>query len=146
MSTSYKAQAIAAQLKADLIARGFSVVAGLDASSNPTLSVGTMTTGSQNCFIRVTPMASINTDILGLAQNVFTPHVVQIALEESAAAGLAFLLPGSLMKILGECSKTGVRNELYMRATGQAVAVGDITSANLLATWDMSLQYPLAGQ
>jgi hypothetical protein len=143
---SAKANATAAQLKSDLVARGFTVVAGQDASLNPTLAIGAQATGEQNAFLRLQPLASINLDILGLAQNVFTPHVLQIALETSASAGLPFLTPVNFVKILGESMKTGMRVEVYMRTTGTLVDVDDITAANLLVTWDTSMQYPLAGQ
>ncbi len=144
--TSAKATSAANQLKSDLVARGYAVVLGLDSVFNPTLSVGTLTTGSQGAFLRIKPLDTIMLDVLGLAQNSFTPHVVQIALEESASAGLPFLTPANFTKILGESMKTGMRVEVYMRTTGTAPAVTDITAANLLVTWDTSIQYPLAGQ
>lgn len=116
--------------------RRFTVANGFDASGNPTILLGAGTAGSQSAFIRVLPIASIGTDSLGLTQRSFGPHVIQVVLETSAVANVALMLESNKLPVLAEVVGRGTRVELYLRANGGGVVVGDITTGNLKQTWD----------
>lgn len=148
MANSYKAIALRDVLASDL-AITLSALAktkGLDASQNPTLLVGTGAAGSQSAFIRIKQLDSINTDVLGLAQNVFTPHVIQVVLEASTVANCPLMTIDNLAVLMGELLKMGVRLEVYLSANTNAPDVADIVAGNLKATFNTHVQYPLAGQ
>lgn len=144
MANSAKALVIRDTLAQDIYARtGLTVVKGLDASNFPQLLVGTLTSTSQGAYVRIKQLDSLNTDVLGLTQNVFTPHVIQVALEMSTITNVSYLTVHNFSLLLGELMKMGTRVELYVRAQGTAPSVSDITAANLAATWETSLQYPM---
>lgn len=148
MANSYKAVAFRDQLNSDLALRlsALARTKGFDASNNPTLLVGAGTAGSQSAFIRVKQLDSINVDVLGLAQNVFTPHVVQLVLEMSTVTDCPLMIMQNLAPLMGELLKMGCRLEVYETANTTAPTVAGIIAGNLKATFDGHIQYPLAGQ
>lgn len=148
MANSYKAIALREELAADLgfTLSGLARTKGFDASQNPTLQVGTGAIGSQSAFIRIKQLDSLNQDILGLSQNVFTPHVIQLVLETSAVANVPLMTIDNLTVLMGEVLKRGVRLEVYLSANGNAADVADIVAGNLKQTFNAHVQYPLAGQ
>ncbi len=151
MANSYKAKALADELRGKLLLRlpvitiTGGTTAGFDSSGNPTLAIGTGTTTTQSAFIRVKAITGFGTDILGTTQNVYTPHVIEVALETSTIASVAFLTAANMLNLLGELVQTGVRVDLYLSANGTAPVVGSITGAPV-ASFNGHLQYPLAGQ
>lgn len=148
MANSYKAIALREELASDLAftLSGLARTKGFDASGNPTLLIGTGAAGSQSAFIRIKQLDSLNQDILGLSQNVFTPHVIQVVLEASTVANCPLLTIDNLTVVMGELMKRGVRLEVYLSANTNAPEVSDITAGNLKQTFNAHVQYPLAGQ
>lgn len=148
MSTSYKAQVVRDVLKGDLILRMPVVAvtggatAGFDANGDATLAIGAGTAGTQSAFIRVKGVAGFGKDILGTTQNVFTPHIIQLALETSTIASVTLMTTANVTLLLGELLKFGVRVELYLSANTVAPVVGTITGAPL-AVFEPHIQYPL---
>src|SRR6266446_6046250 len=60
---------------------------GFDASGNPTINIddGTPATTEQAVFVRTLEQPSIGLNSIGLAQDSFGPHVIQVVIEASAA-------------------------------------------------------------
>ncbi len=121
---------------------------GFDASGNPTMNIddGTPVTSEQCVFVRVLEQPSIGLNSLGLAQDSFGPHVIQVVIEASAATPTINRLTAlNQMKLFGEVLKMGTKVELYHTPTGAAPAVGDITAGNLITTWQ-DLYNPLTNE
>jgi hypothetical protein len=57
------------------------VTTGFDATGNPTLSVGALTTGTQSAFVRLIEFPSLGVNAVGNAQDSYGPSIVQVALE-----------------------------------------------------------------
>lgn len=148
MNASYKSVALRDELASNLAVRLSSLARtkGFDSNQFPTLQVGTGAIGSQSAFIRIKPLDSINVDVLGLAQNVFTPHIVQLVLEMSSVTDVQLLTMQTLGILMPALAAIGARLEVYMSANGNAADVADITAGNLKSTFDLQVQYPLAGQ
>jgi len=112
----------------------------------PAFLPGTGVAKTDGCLIKVRPQVwPLAKDILGNAATIFSPTIIQIGIEANAEAGdadeddvntLAFLL-----LLIGECVSRGTRVEIYQSATGTAPVVGTLVAANLVATWDGSLQF-----
>ena len=144
-----KAEALMRSLKEKLAFRfpGFILAESKDANENPVLSIsdGTPATGEQNAVIRIKPIDAHGVNVLGMAQEMFSPHQLQIAVEESALiAGASFLSAANSAKIISEAAKTGVKVELYMRATGAIPTTADMIAANKIAEID-DIQWQLSG-
>lgn len=142
--TTLKAQSIARQLNEDLGLRlsTLGTATGTDTNGEPTILVGTGTAGTQSAFIRVMEQASILTDSLGLAQRVYTPHVIQVVVESSSTAGETLASLANLTLLLGDTLKHGTRVEVYMSANGTGPSVAGITANNLKVVYD-HLWHPL---
>lgn len=131
-------------LRYGYLATPLTVVQSFDTTGNPVLSIGTVSAGNQCLVIRVLPVASIGVDSLGLAQNSYTPHIVQICTELSATSGIDILTEANKLPALGECLRLGMRTELYQSANGVAPATAQMTSGNLVAFFD-NLESSLTG-
>lgn len=93
--------------------------------------IGAGTAGSDSAFIRVRPVPTIAVDVLGLAQQSFTPHVAQVVFEANVTAGAGADIGtwATRMTILGGLIERGVRVELFFSATSVAVSSAAITGA-----------------
>ncbi len=147
MASTAKANSLARQLKEDLALRlsALTVTQGYDASANPQVTVGAGTAGTQSAYIRIVPEATIQVDGLGLTQRVYTPHIIQVVLETSTIAAVSLMTEANKFLLVGELLKHGTKVELYMSANTNAVDVADITSGNLIQTWN-HLWQPLTNQ
>lgn len=129
----------------------WTVTQGTDSSNNPTLLLSADATPAateQVVFLRVRPVTTLATDVLGIAQKVFTPHVIEVVLELGAAgsgAALPLLSTANLVPILGELFKRGMKIDLWLSATTVVPAVGEISGAPDVS-WSPSQVNPLAGQ
>jgi len=144
MATCYKSEVLAAQLKANL-EKFFTTVSDVqyDANNTPYVTIGAMTTGTQSALVRVFALQPLGVDGLGLATRSWGPNTIQVVLETSATANLAFLTAANSALVMLEAGKTGSKVELYMRATGTPPAVTDIVAANLKAEWYMSTKWKM---
>lgn len=148
MAASQKAVSIARQLAEDLGLRtGLTITSGVDASGNPQIQIGTGVAGTQSAFLRVTQETTLQTDpVLGSAARVYTPHVIQLAVEESATSGLQKLTGINFAKILTDCTKFGTKVEVYYSANTVAATVSTIAAGNLKVTLASDLWHPLTSQ
>ncbi len=152
---SFKAQEIAAELADELAKRlSLAVTQGTDINGDPTILLGGSTPGAKNVFIRVKAVDnSLAKDALGLAQNVFTPHVIQFATEANYADELGgadnvadILTPTELLPVIACIAARGCAVEWYTSTYGTAPVVGTLVSANLKASFDPSVYWGVLAQ
>jgi hypothetical protein len=146
MASTAKANSLARQIKEDLSLRlsALACTLGYDASGNPQVTVGAGTAASQSAYIRVISEASSQVDALGLAQRVYTPHIIQLVLETSTIPAVALMTEANKFLLLGELLKHGTKLELYMSANANAVDASDITGTPV-QVWN-HLWQPLVNQ
>lgn len=146
---SYKSQATA-QLITDKLKHLFSDArdAGFDTDGFPLLRVGDGTAGSQSALVKVKDIPQIGKDSLGLAQETFTPEVIQVVLESSTIANVALMTEANKAQLLNVLIAVGASKcELYLSANTNTVGPEDIVSTNLVATLWGDLKYrQLSGQ
>jgi hypothetical protein len=143
---SFKSLALRDSLAADLSKRlpALAQTKGF-ASDLPTLLLGSGAAASQSAFVRIQPEASLYNDIAGNAQPVYSPHVIQVCVEESATADISLFLGANFMHLLAACAKMGCKVELYMSANTDPVAVGELVPANFKAVWNNSVDSGIMG-
>lgn len=143
---SFKSLAIRDALASDLLKRlpALAQTKGFD-SELPTLLLGSGAAASQSAFLRIKPEASLYNNVVGNAQDVYSPHVIQVVVEMSTIADVALLLGANLMNLLAACAKMGCKVELYMSANTDPVAVGEIVAGNLKAVWNNSVESGIMG-
>jgi hypothetical protein len=87
------------------------------------------TAGHQDAVIRIAEMPSIGTNAVGNAQDSYGPHVLEMALEATAASAAVSLLQDiNKLSIWGESMRLGPRFDLYIRANGTAPSTTDLPS------------------
>ena len=114
------------------IAQTFEVSTG-----NPiiTLSDGSPAFSEKVVVVRIRPIPWTATDILGLASQVYTPHVIDICTETNGAGDPNILTTVELLPVIGECVKRGTLVNWYQSANGVVPAIGQIIDANLKASF-----------
>lgn len=125
------------------------VTLGADSNANPTITIakksGAWATGDQYVVVRIEEYSQGLglTNAMGIAQDSFGPHVIQV-LSEAALAGTGGVAPSgdsvitvaNVGRLLVDLFRTGARVEFYVRANGAQPALADITSTNLVYTAD----------
>jgi hypothetical protein len=111
------------------------------------LTIGAGTAGSDSAFIRITPVASLWKDIVGLPQTVFTPHVAQVVFEANPAGGAGADVGtwATRLAIIGCLVARGIKVEVYFSANTAAVSAAAITGAPS-ASFEAQVQYGFMGQ
>jgi hypothetical protein len=143
---SPKAQALRDELAAELLIKRSALVQvkSFGASKECDLLIGPSgaAAGTDSAFIRIKVQSTLATDVLGLAQQVYTPHVAQVVFEANPAGGAGADVGtwATRLAILGALLRTGVRVEIYFSANTVAVSSAGITGTP--EVFD-SLQYPL---
>ena len=151
MATTKKALAIRDELIDALrkrVSNYGSIVEGFDSSGNPTIALndGTAATTEDNVFIRVTPRDwALTKDILGSAQQVYTPHVIQLAVETSATATgiMDYASVAHAIAILGEVVERGCRFEYWEETNGTIPSATTFDTASKLKASYESLYWPM---
>lgn len=118
---------------------------GFDASGNPTVAIddGTPAAGEQAIFMRTIENPSIGTNAVGIAQDSYGPHTVQLVMEGSAGdAAVALVREVSKLRLLGEVLRMGTKVEVYLTANGVAPSVAGIVAGNLIGSFQ-DLYFPL---
>lgn len=129
---SHKAISLSRQLKEDLaLVLGSTLTESFDSNGCPVLTYGAATANSQSASIRVKMVDSIQTDGLGLTQRVFTPHIIQLLVEESATADVLILKAQEYSKILAQLVKHGTRVEVWHAANTNAPTFANIANSTL---------------
>jgi hypothetical protein len=112
----------------------------------PALLVGAAAGGADGFYLKLTPVSTIAKDVLGLSQNVYTPHVAQVAFEADYAGATDsvanVVTQKTQLTILGCLVAKGVKVEWYESATGTAPSESTIVAGNLKASFEIHPQYP----
>lgn len=151
MATDYKSQAIAHDLADRLKERGLGslgIVESFDTDGNPLITLGAGVALGANAVLKVRPVDwPLAQDILGLAANVYNPHVIQLVTEADYQGAtdnvLDPLSPDQLLKILASAEKMGCILEWYQSATSVAPTAAAIIPSNLKSTFHPDQRYPL---
>lgn len=156
MATTQKAIELAHELADKLKKRiSLAVAESFDSNGHPLIQVGEGTDNAEGAVVRIKPIDwALAKDILGLASQVYTPHVIQICVESSdngngdSVEALGYNTWANLLPLLGQCLETGCKVEVYAVAndTGVTNIMADIAasfgSSNLKASYD-NLYYPM---
>lgn len=97
-------------------------------------------------FVRFATVDSLQKDILGNAQNVFTPHVAQVAIEantEVTGDGGAVSYWTNVLAVIGSLVSKGIRVELFLETDGTPPTVSTLAIAKRKAVFENTTQYPL---
>lgn len=147
MATTQKAIDLLKDVAAELKLRrpALAQVLGFDADGNPTLREGGGSAGNDGFFLRIKPVDTIQKDVLGLTQQVFTPHVAQLAFEANFAGTTDNVADvqvwATKLAVLGALIARGVKVEVYESANGTFPVVGSLVAANLKASFEISEKY-----
>ncbi|MDE2425613.1 MAG: hypothetical protein KGO96_06865 [Elusimicrobia bacterium] len=146
-SSPFRHTQIARQLADKLTLRlsSLGVAQSNDSNGNPVLTIGSSSwaTGHQYLVIRVVMVASIQVDVLGLSQTVYTPETIQIFVEGNTA-GTGSPQPSTSdfnsvlsfaneLAVMGEVLRYGTRVEVWDSGSGVQPAAG---SGTLKASFD----------
>lgn len=146
---TYKSVAMLEELKKELEGRLASLslifTSSFDSSGNPCLSMYHTAGGvhsEQNMFVRIKPVDSLQKDIIGNSQAVFTPHVVQVAYE--AADLESAVTPAMFLPVIACLGIRGAATELWVEDAGTVPQLTTFnTASKRKATWEPSAQYPM---
>ena len=121
---------------------------GQDSLLNPQLVVGTGSVGAAGCYLRVIPQPWTATNVLGLASQVFSPHVIQVVFEANNAAGAAADINtlANFSTILAVLARKMTALEVYEEPNGSAPGEADITSGKLKVRLDATLDGMIGNQ
>ena len=137
MSTSAKANAVAAELLNDLSHRGFSVVASVHSDGTPLITLGTPAHSAQAAVIRVIdgPVQSALLNAVGGNQAFYgNPTTIQVVLESTATSGTPLLTGANALQLYGALCIRGSRVEIHTIANnGGASGNGTVQAADITA-------------
>lgn len=141
---TYKSKALLDTLRGDIALRlpvqaALGLTVANDASGNPYLILGANTTTTQSALILIKGVTGFGKDILGLTQNVFTPHIVQICFEMSTITNVPYVTADIMLKLLGEVLKLGVQVDIYL--TANTVMPTAAAPGTLLGSFTNQIQY-----
>lgn len=127
------------------------VVESRDSNGNPLVTVGDAGIGDAGCLIRIVTVPTIQKNSIGLDQEVFTPHIVQLMTEANYAGsdnGVADINTATqFATFLAVCVETGAKVEIWQTANGTAPSAGAFaTGSNKKGEVLSSVQYPLMNQ
>lgn len=148
MATTKKALVTADELANELKLRqsALAVAVTFDTDGNPLVKVGTGVAGSKGGLFKILPIDwPLAKDILGLASQVYTPHVVRLVVEGNASAGAGADVNDwtTLIALLGCGLSRGMRFEMYETPNGNAPDPTDFVSGNLKTAFEPNVQYPM---
>ncbi len=116
----------------------------------PYFIVGAGTAGSQSALIEVSPVSTVNKDVLGNNQNVYTPYLVSIVLESTTATvdgtALSVLNVVSLLALFSDLAVFGCAEQIFMIANGAVLNSAGLAAitGTADASWPgASAKYPL---
>ena len=147
MAGTFKATAMRDELASELAIRLPSHLQlkafGAAGEADLTIYTSSGAAGEDAAFIRFTGVTSLQKDVLGLAQNVFTPHIAQVVIEGNPVGGAGADVGtwATRLTVLGCLVAKGIKVELYVRANTNAVGSAGITGTP--ASFEIHPQYPM---
>lgn len=146
MAGHYKATVFRDELASELAVRlpALAKTKSFGATGEADLMVGAGTAASDSVFVRFAAVGSIQKDVLGLAQTVFTPTVAQLVIEgnPTGGAGADVGTWATRLAVIAAIVAKGVRVELYTTANTTAPSAAGITGTPA-ATFEIHPQYAL---
>jgi hypothetical protein len=147
---TFKANVAAEILVNDLLLRlaplgALAVVKAFDVDGQPLVKIGTQAALSASATLKIVSEATIQKDALGLTQNVYHPHRIQVIYEDVSATGVKPLSDIQKLLILGEVIMKGHRVDLFVTATAVAPTIANIP-ANPVGSYTPDLWNPLTNQ
>jgi hypothetical protein len=126
------------------------VTTGFDATGNPTMSVGPLTTGTQSAFVRFIEFPSLGVNAVGNAQDSYGPNIAQIALE---CQSLGVAVGGAITAATWANNvATITTTSAHGLSTGMEVAVAGVSVAGYNGTYGpitvlstTQYSYPITG-
>lgn len=142
MATTQKAIDIAQRIYDELVVRYPSLTVSLNTHTDGhpyiLLNDGTPATTEFAAVIKVRPMEwSLAKDVLGNTAQIYVPTVIQLCTEENASGGAVPVdaTAATLLPLLGVLLNKGCVFEWYCNTAGDDPEIGDITGANLKASF-----------
>lgn len=148
-NTTKKALVMADEMISELKQRQSALAVSLsyDTDGSPLIRVGTGVAGTAGGLLKIMPIDwPLAKDILGLAADVYTPHVVKLNVEANNVAGAgADINTWAVQLLLVSVAVTrGARTEVYVSTAGTAPNATDLAdSTKLQATFHPNVQYPM---
>lgn len=141
MAGHYKAIVFRDELASELAIRlpALAKTKSFGATGEADLLIGTGATDSDSVFVRFEAVGTIQKDVLGLTQTVFTPTIAKVGIE-AASTGQTW---ATRVPILAALVAKGVRVELYEVAHGTGPSAAILTAGNLKASFEIHPQYAL---
>jgi hypothetical protein len=135
MATTQKALRFSSDLKDQLkflLPKTWVITESFDSSGNPVVTYqqdSSWAAGEQKFVVRFIPrpLLAEAKNALGIAQDVFAQHVVQIVMEASATAGLPVVLAKFYALVLAVASHKGTRLEVFLSANTVDPSIAAIT-------------------
>jgi hypothetical protein len=144
MATSKKAIALRDDIAEELSQRqsALTVAKSFDTDENPLITLGDNGAGDPGCIIKVMPISQpLAKDILGLTQNVYTPHMLLINFEKDSTPGDVNTTAQKLLPLAVVLARAA-RVVLVESTNGTAPNVTDIANtAKWAATFEPSAQW-----
>lgn len=150
-TTSTKATKLAAELADELRQRlgttYASIIEGFDANGFSTiqLSDGAPATTEDTIYIVVRPRDwSLTKDIIGHDQPVYTPTVIQVAVEANGNGIAPYVTKAHWLAVENVCAKRGTRLEYWEETNGTPPSITTFnTGTKLIASWEPDLFFPM---
>lgn len=133
-------EAVAEELQRRLPA--IALTKGQDTALNPQIVLGTGAAGAVGCYIRCISQPWTAKNVLGMAADVFAPHVMQVVFEANNTAGVGADVNtlATVSTVLAVLARKGTALEVYQETSGAAPGEADIVPAKLSVRLDMLLE------
>lgn len=148
MSINAKAMELSASLANELDRRtALTVTESISATTDfPLIRVGSASAGNEGALIRCRPQEfGVAVNIIGDANRVYAPTMIQVCFEQSATANVALTTLDDLAVIVALCAKRGARLEIYQSTNGDNPDEDDFVASKLVKTIDASDIYGMVG-
>lgn len=121
-----------------------------DANGYPVVTVGSIAADGGGAYISFVPESTIpQLDALGIAQRVYGPHRIRVAIESSATAGVPDydMTAATLLRIFQILFKVGSKVEFWLEDDGTPPSVTTFdTASKLKASYYPDAYNPLRSQ
>jgi hypothetical protein len=158
MATKF-AEVLARDLLEELPLRTGLVVTdlGLGTNGDPLIRIGTGATTTQSALLRIVSESTLQVNSVGVAQTVYTPHSIQIAVEQqfdnasspALISGVAVLTLANISKVLAAVLPKGTKVEIFIvAAADMPLNEADFADSDtlLVATLYPHMYHPLTAQ
>lgn len=107
------------------------VAKAFDTDGQPLIKIGTQAAGagSNSATLKLSTEPSIWKNSIGLAQEVYTPHRIQVAYEAVSATGVTPMTEAIKAKMMVEVFTQGMAVDIYVLATATAPTPANLATA-----------------